>query len=86
MAIAHGRDHEERQQKARPPRTNNTPKGDPETQLETELAHSKRGGAVPPQGVVGRHLERPGYSETEYDPPAPEGLPQGAAQPPPKRN
>jgi hypothetical protein len=61
--MEHGKDHDERQQKARAPRANNTPKGDPEVELEAQLSDSKRGGAVPPQGVIGAHLERPGYSE-----------------------
>jgi hypothetical protein len=67
--MEHGRDHDERQYKAKRPRRSNVPDDEPTTDLEAELSFAGRGGAAPHEGLVGAHRGRarrsasPGESE-----------------------
>jgi len=62
--MQHGRDHEERQQKAERPRHNNVPPGEPDVALEEEIRQSGRGGVRPHEGLVGAHDHRGAHGDT----------------------
>lgn len=68
--MRHGRDHEERENKIRLTRTNNTPEADA---FEVEMLQAGRTGATPPQQVIGAHETRSASSGSEEEGAEPTG-------------
>lgn len=70
--MQHGRDHQERQQKAQKPRNQNLPQsllaeGDEDAELEAEMLLSGRKDVRPAEGLVGPHTRRADHATTDDD-------------------
>lgn len=70
--MQHGRDHQERQQKAQKPRNQNLPQSesdasDEDDALEAEMLLSGRGSIRPAEGLIGPHTRRADHAPADAE-------------------